>query len=31
MSVVLKGGVVHTGDTIDVMLPAKPHRPLEPV
>lgn len=28
MSVVLKGGVVHAGDPIDVMLPAQPHRPL---
>lgn len=31
MSVVLKGGVVNVGDAIDVMLPAKPHRSLEPV
>lgn len=28
MSVVLKGGVVKAGDPIDVILPAKPHRPL---
>lgn len=31
MSVVIKGGVVQAGDTIEVILPAKPHRPLEQV
>lgn len=31
MSVVLEGGVVRPGDTIEVKLPAEPHRPLERV
>lgn len=31
MSVVLKGGVVNIGDAIEVILPVKPHRPLEQV
>lgn len=31
MSVVLEGGVVRPGDTIEVELPAEPHRPLERV
>jgi MOSC domain-containing protein YiiM len=31
MGVVLHGGTVRVGDTIDVQLPPAPHRPLEPV
>ncbi|MCE7007394.1 MOSC domain-containing protein [Kibdelosporangium philippinense] len=31
MSVVLIGGIVHTGDQIRVELPAQPHQPLQPV
>ncbi|CAM5551446.1 MOSC domain-containing protein [Streptomyces purpurascens] len=31
MSVVREGGVVRPGDTIEVRLPAEPHRPLERV
>ena len=31
MAIVLHGGVIQTGDTIDVELPPLPHRPLEVV
>lgn len=31
MAIVLSGGEVHPGDTIDVVLPAQPHLPLEVV
>jgi len=31
MSIVRHGGLVRPGDTITVVLPAEPHRPLEPV
>jgi MOSC domain-containing protein YiiM len=31
MAIVLEGGEVRPGDTIEVELPAPPHRPLEPV
>jgi MOSC domain-containing protein YiiM len=31
MSVVLRGGDIHTGDAITVILPEGPHRPLEKV
>jgi MOSC domain-containing protein YiiM len=31
MGVVLAGGVVRSGDAIDVLLPDGPHRPLQPV
>ncbi|QNE73331.1 MOSC domain-containing protein [Streptomyces finlayi] len=31
MSIVLEGGVVRPGDTVEVELPAEPHRPLERV
>lgn len=31
MSIVIEGGVVRPGDTVDVELPAAPHRPLERV
>jgi hypothetical protein len=31
MGVVLAGGEVRAGDAIGVELPARPHRPLEPV
>jgi MOSC domain-containing protein YiiM len=31
MSVVVEGGTVRAGDPIEVELPARPHRPLQPV
>jgi MOSC domain-containing protein YiiM len=31
MGVVLAGGVVRPGDPVEVVLPAPPHRALEPV
>ena len=31
MSIVLEGGAIRPGDSIKLTLPAKPHRPLEPV
>jgi MOSC domain-containing protein YiiM len=31
MAIVLSGGVVHPGDIIDVLLPAEPFVPLQPV
>ncbi len=31
MAIVLTGGTVHPGDTIEVELPSEPHRPLEAV
>jgi MOSC domain-containing protein YiiM len=31
MSVVIAGGEVKAGDSIQVELPPEPHRPLEPV
>jgi MOSC domain-containing protein YiiM len=31
MSVVVFGGKVRPGDPVEVELPPKPHRPLEPV
>ena len=31
MAIVLTGGTVTVGDTIEVELPSEPHRPLEPV
>lgn len=31
MGIVLAGGVVRPGDTVQVTLPAEPHRPLAPV
>ncbi len=31
MSVVRQGGVVRPGDTVDVVLPVGPHRPMERV
>lgn len=31
MAIVVRGGVIATGDRIDVVLPAAPHRPLEVV
>jgi MOSC domain-containing protein YiiM len=31
MAIVVRGGIIATGDTIDGELPAAPHRPLEVV
>jgi len=31
MSIVLRGGLIHPGDTIVITLPSEPHRPLGPV
>jgi MOSC domain-containing protein YiiM len=31
MAVVLHDGAVRAGDAIEVELPARPHRPLQPV